>query len=143
MLNEKIIVSFVYKEDYNYVLVVPDIGTDLMIRAKTQSEVIRKAIRLLREKYKETINELSPRPIELFTDEYKDNIGIPNHATLYPLPIKIGKRKKVFKRFTSSMDEKILDEIEAFTKKRKIKKSDFFANASMAYIQEYDRHSIP
>ncbi|CAA6798861.1 MAG: Unknown protein [uncultured Sulfurovum sp.] len=142
MLHEKILVSFVYEEGYNFVLIVPDVGNELMVRAKTQSEVIRKAIRALRENYTDNLMELSPSPIDIYTEEYKNSKGIPKHAILYPLPVKIGKRKKVFKRFTSSMDEKLLEEIEAFTKSKKIKKSDFFAKASREYIQGYDRQNI-
>ncbi|CAA6813873.1 MAG: Unknown protein [uncultured Sulfurovum sp.] len=142
MSSEKIVVSFVYEEGYNFVLVVPDMGNEMMVRAKTQSEVIRKAIRSLRERYKETIVNLKPSPIDIFTEDYKEKRGIPKHSILYPLPIKVGKRKKVFKRFTSSMDESILDEIENFTKNKKIKKSDFFTQASLEYIQKYDSQNL-
>ena len=142
MSSEKIVVSFVYEEGYNFVLVVPDMGNEMMVRAKTQSEVIRKAIRSLRDRHKETIVNLEPSPIDIFTEEYKEKRGIPKHSVLYPLPIKIGKRKKVFKRFTSSMDESILDEIEKFTKNKKIKKSDFFTQASLEYIQKYDKQNL-
>jgi hypothetical protein len=142
MSHEKILVSFVYKEGYNYVLVVPDIGNELMVRAKTQAEVIRKAIRLLRDKYKEQIINLSPSPIDIFTENYKNEKGIPPPAVLYPLPIKVGKRKKVFKRFSSSMDEKVLEEIEQFTNNKKLKKSDFFTQASLEYIQKYDSQNL-
>ena len=142
MSSEKIVVSFVYEEGYNFVLVVPDMGNEIMIRAKTQSEVIRKAIRSLRERYKETIVNLEPSPIDIFTENYKEKKGIPKHSVLYPLPIKIGKRKKVFKRFSSSMDEKVLEEIENFTNNKKIKKSDFFTQASLEYIQKYDMQNL-
>ena len=142
MSSEKIVVSFVYEEGYNFVLVVPDIGIEMMVRAKTQSEVVRKAIRVIRQDFEDKISNLDVTPIERFTEEYKEKRGIPKHSLLFPLPIKIGKRKKVFKRFTSSMDEKLLEEIEKFTKNKKIKKSDFFTQASMEYIQRYDRQNL-
>ena len=142
MSHEKILVSFVYEEGYNFVLVVPDIGNEFMVRAKTQAEVIRKAIRLLRDKYKEKIINLTPSPIDIFTENYKNKKGIPPPAILYPLPIKVGKRKKVFKRFSSSMDENILEQIENFTNNKKIKKSDFFTQASLEYIQKYDSQNL-
>jgi len=142
MSGEKILVSFVYQEGSNFVLIVPDLGNEVMIRAKSQSEVIRKAIRILRSEYQKIISTLTPTTIEQITDKYKKQKAIPKSAILYPLPIKIGQRERKFKRFTSSMDESILDLIENFTKQRKIKKSDFFTQASMEYIQKYDRQGV-
>ena len=133
MSSEKIFVSFVYKNNDKFVLVVPDIPNSMVV-AKTQSEVIRKAIRNLRQNFKEEIETIPPNSIEYFLNEYK-NEYIPNNAILYPLPIKIGKRIKKFKRFTSSMDENLLEQIEIFTKKHNIKKSEFFAQASMNFMQ--------
>ena len=142
MSSEKIVVSFVYEEGYNFVLVVPDIGIEMMVRAKTQSEVVRKAIRIIRQDFQDKVSSLVTTPIERFTNEYKEKRGIPKDSLLFPLPIKIGKRKKVFKRFSSSMDEKVLEKIEQFTNNKKIKKSDFFTQASIAYMQEYDSKNL-
>jgi len=142
MSSEKIVVSFVYEEGYNFVLVVPDIGIEMMVRAKTQSEVVRKAIRIIRQDFQDKVSSLATTPIERFTNEYKEKRGIPKDSLLFPLPIKIGKRKKVFKRFSSSMDEKVLEKIEQFTNNKKIKKSDFFTQASIAYMQEYDSKNL-
>ena len=142
MSSEKIVVSFVYEEGYNFVLVVPDIGIEMMVRAKTQSEVVRKAIRVIRQDFQDKVSSLKTTPIERFTNEYKEKRGIPKDSLLFPLPIKIGKRKKVFKRFSSSMDEKVLEKIEQFTNNKKIKKSDFFTQASIAYMQEYDSQNL-
>jgi len=142
MSSEKIVVSFVYEEGYNFVLVVPDIGIEMMVRAKTQSEVVRKAIRIIRQDFQDKVSSLTTTPIERFTNEYKEKRGIPKDSLLFPLPIKIGKRKKVFKRFSSSMDEKVLEKIEQFTNNKKIKKSDFFTQASIAYMQEYDSKNL-
>ena len=135
MPNEKIFVSFVYKNNNKFVLIVPDIQNSMIV-AKTQSEVINKAIRNLRQNFKEEIENISPNSIEYFMNEY-NNEHIPNDAILYPLPIKIGKRVKKFKRFTSSMDEELLEEIDIYSKKNNIKKSDFFAQASREYMQKY------
>jgi len=134
MPDEKIFVSFVYKDNNKFVLIVPDIPNSMIV-AKTQSEVINKAIRNLRQNFKEEIKDISPKSIEYFINEYK-NEYIPNDAILYPLPIKIGKRVKKFKRFTSSMDEELLEEIEIYTKKNNIKKSEFFAQASKAFMMQ-------
>lgn len=135
MPNEKIFVSFVYKNNNKFVLIVPDIQNSMIV-AKTQSEVINKAVRNLRQNFKDEIENISPNSIEYFINEYK-NEYIPNDAILYPLPIKIGKRVKKFKRFTSSMDEELLEEIDIYSKKNNIKKSDFFAQASREYMQKY------
>jgi len=140
MPNEKIFVSFVYKNNNKFVLIVPDIQNSMIV-AKTQSEVINKAVRNLRQNFKDEIENISPNSIEYFINEYK-NEYIPNDAILYPLPIKIGKRVKKFKRFTSSMDEELLEEIDIYSKKNNIKKSDFFAQASREYMQKYKYKSI-
>lgn len=132
MSNEKIFISFVYKENNKFVLVVPDIKYSMIV-AKTLSEVINKAIRNLRQNFKDEIEKISPNSIEYFTTEYKKE-NIPDDAMLYPLPVKIGKRIKKFKRFTSSMDEELLAKIEDFTKRNRIKKSEFFAQASLEYL---------
>ncbi len=131
--NEKIFVSFVYRDNNRFVLVVPDIQGSMVV-AKTQSEVVRKAIRNLQKNFKEEIKSISPNSIEYFISSYKNN-HIPTDAILFPLPIKIGKRIKKFKRFTSSMDEDILEQIELFTKNKKMKKSDFFTQASINFMQ--------
>ena len=140
MPNEKIFVSFVYKNNNKFVLIVPDIQNSMIV-AKTQSEVINKAVRNLRQNFKDEIENISPNSIEYFINEYK-NEYIPNDAILYPLPVKIGKRVKKFKRFTSSMDEELLEEIDIYSKKNNIKKSDFFAQASREYMQKYKYKSI-
>lgn len=134
MLDEKIFVSFVYKDNNRFVLIVPDIPNSMIV-AKTQSEVINKAIRNLRQNFKEEIKDIPPNSVEYFRNEYK-NEYIPSDAILYPLPIKIGKRVKKFKRFTSSMDEELLEQIEIYTKKNNIKKSEFFAQASKAFMMQ-------
>jgi len=132
--NEKIFVSFVYRDNNRFILVVPDIQGSMVI-AKTQSEVVRKAIRNLQNNFKEEIRSTSPNPIEYFSSNYKNDY-IPKDSILFPLPIKMGKRVKKFKRFTSSMDEDLLKEIEIFTKNKKMKKSDFFAQASIEFMQK-------
>lgn len=142
MSNEKILISFVYQEGNRFVLVVPDLGSKLMVVAKSRSEVVRKAIRQIRDKFKNEIIDMTPSSAEIYTDEYKNKKGIPNDAMLFLLPIKVGKRIKKFKRFTSSMDETLFDEIEFFCKKRNIKKSDLFAQATREYMQKYDIHSL-
>jgi len=135
MPNEKIFVSFVYKNNNKFVLIVPDIPNSMIV-AKTQSEVINKAIRNLRQNFKDEIENISPNSIEYFMNKYK-NKYIPNDAILYPLPIKIGKRVKKFKRITTSMDEELVEQIDAFSKKNNMKKSEFFAQASREFMQKF------
>jgi len=134
MSSEKVFVSFVYKNNDKFVLVVPDIPHSMIV-AKTQSEVVQKAVRNLRQNFKEELENIEPKSMEYFQNEY-NNEFIPKDATLYNLPIKIGKRVKKFKRFTSSMDADLLDEIEIICKKNNIKKSEFFAQASREYMQK-------
>jgi len=135
MPNEKIFVSFVYKNNNKFVLIVPDIPNSMIV-AKTQSEVINKAIRNLRQNFKDEIENISPNSIEYFMNKYK-NKYIPNDAILYPLPIKIGKRVKKFKRITTSMDEELVEQIDTFSKKNNMKKSEFFAQASREFMQKF------
>ena len=134
MSSEKIFVSFVYKNNNKFVLVVPDIPHSMIV-AKTQSEVIQKAIRNLRQNFKDELENTIPKSIKYFQDKYHDDF-IPSDAILYPLPIKIGKRVRKFKRFTSSMDADLLEEIEIICKKNNIKKSEFFAQASREYMKK-------
>ena len=134
MLGEKVFVSFVYRNNDKFVLIVPDIPHSMIV-AKSQSEVVQKAIRNLRQNFKVELESNTPNSIEYFQNEYH-NESIPNSAILYPLPIKIGKRIKKFKRFTSSMDSNLLEEIEKVCKDNNIKKSEFFAQASREYIEK-------
>ena len=90
IVNEKIFISFVYEEDNEFVLVVPDIK-DFKVRAKRQSELITKAIIFLEENFSDKLKDISPNSIKYFIDEYKKE-NIPKNAILYPLPIKIGKK---------------------------------------------------
>jgi len=85
MINEKIFIAFVYKKSDTYVLVVPDIP-NLVIVAKTQYEVINKAINDLEKNFKEEIKNISPNSIKYFMNEYKNDY-IPKNANLYPLTV--------------------------------------------------------
>jgi Arc/MetJ-type ribon-helix-helix transcriptional regulator len=136
--NEKILVSFVYEDGNRFVLVVPDLAA-FMMTAKSRSEVVRKAIRYIRDTYKSDLLKIPTTTADVYTDEYKKKRGIPNDAMLFPLPIKVGRRIKKFKRFTSSMDEALFNEIELFCKRRNIKKSDLFTQATREYMERYNR----
>jgi len=135
MPNDKILVSFVYKENDHYSLVVPDLGNSFKVEAKNQSDILRKSIGVIRKEYRNEISSLIPTTIEEVSNTYKKKHNIPLNAFLYPLTIKAGRRVKKYKQFSSSMDESILKEIEVVTKERKIKKSDFFTHASRAYLK--------
>ena len=98
MESEILVESFVYQEGTFYILLVPSIQKEPIAKAKTQLEVMRKAINLLRKNHKDKIIELSNMKINTIV-KYE----IPKNSTLFPLPIKVGQRVKNFKRFTSSM----------------------------------------
>ena len=89
ILSEKIFISFVYEEENEFVLVVPDIK-DFKVRDKRQSQLISKAINNLEKNFSDKLGNIVPNPIEYFmNDHIKRNI--PNGAILYPLPIKTAK----------------------------------------------------
>jgi len=132
MESEILVESFVYQEGTFYILLVPSIQKEPIAKAKTQLEVMRKAINLLRKNHKDKIIELSNMKINTIV-KYE----IPKNSTLFPLPIKVGQRVKNFKRFTSSMKEELLEKIEEYTKNKKIKKSDFFSQASLEYMENH------
>jgi hypothetical protein len=132
MQNEIVVESFIYQEGAFYILIVPSIQKEPITKAKTQLEVRRKAINILRKDYKEKIIEL-PCTINNVVEKY----DIPKNSILFPLPIKVGKRVKKFKRFSSSMNGEILEKIEKYSKNKKMKKSDFFTLACLEYMKNH------
>jgi hypothetical protein len=133
MNSEKIVISFVYQENNHFILIVPDITNKPIAKAKSQIEVIRKSINILRKDYQEKIIELPSNDIDMLEKKY----DVPKSYILFPLPIKVGKRVKKFKRFSSSMNGEILEKIEKYTTNKKMKKSDFFTLASLEYIENH------
>ncbi|CAA6813867.1 MAG: Unknown protein, partial [uncultured Sulfurovum sp.] len=52
MQNEIVVKSFIYQEGTFYILIVPSIQKEPIAKAKSQLEVRRKAINILRNNYK-------------------------------------------------------------------------------------------
>ena len=132
MQSEIVVESFVYQEGTFYILIVPSIQKEPIAKAKTQLEVRKKAINILRKNYKEEITKL-PCTINNEVEKY----DMLKNSILFPLPIKIGQRVKSFKRFSSSMNENTLEEIENYTKGKNMKKSDFFTLACLEYMENH------
>ena len=132
MQSEIVVESFVHQEGTFYILIVPSIQKEPIAKAKSQLEVRKKAINILRKNYKEKI-------IQLHCTIYNEveKYDIPKYSILFPLPIKVGQRVKSFKRFSSSMNENNLEKIESYTKSKNIKKSDFFTLACLEYMKNY------
>jgi len=92
MQSEIVVESFVHQEGTFYILIVPSIQKEPIAKAKSQLEVRKKAINILRKNYKEKI-------IQLHCTIYNEveKYDIPKYSILFPLPIKVGQRVKSFK----------------------------------------------
>jgi predicted RNase H-like HicB family nuclease len=135
---ELLITAFAHKDSQKndqYVLHVPDLDGRSFTHAKSIRELLRKGGKNIKEQYSEKeLLDTNFHPLEYFSSKQRRQ-KIPKNAIPLTLSINIGGRIKKHKRFTSSMDIELLNEIEKYSKKHGLKKSDFFAMASRKLLE--------